>query len=114
MAGEIFGQISGVTDTSLSPTDPLVAFVINTTSLVTATEVGLFSSTASSWLLPGAIGATTLTTESIDVIALGEQVGGAGSNLSLGLIDGTNGIPEPSSGILVLLASLTLLGRRAR
>ena len=117
-AGRLLGQVTLVTPTAgaanaidaggVPAGTRLYLMVYNDAVAASATELGIFS--ADTWLMP-ANNLSNLTMNSVDVNTDLEVFRGARGSLILAPL---TVIPEPSTGIMALLAGLGLIARRRR
>ena len=109
-AGAIFGSISGIDASYLTPGMDLSVWVFNDSNPLAATEWGIFSATTrsgSNWDFPNDLGASTLSTFEIDNVVRGLDTG---SQFRLAPV--VVPVPEPGSLLLLFVGSGLLLRRR--
>jgi hypothetical protein len=120
-AGRLLGQVTGVTPTgdaanSFNPGNVtgvgagtrLYVLIYDNADISLATELGIFSAT--SWTMP-ANNLSNLTMNTVDVNTPAELIRGRSGSL---ILAGFPVIPEPSTGIMALIAGLGLISRRRR
>lgn len=102
--GDVFGQIINIEDTYFAAGTPLYTWVFNSPDPLTATQWGIFSSSAN-WGFPISPGSETLATFEIDATIRGNATG-AQFQLSP--------VPEPGSIALVIVGAGYLFYRSRR
>lgn len=110
--GAIFGSIQGISASYFTAGMDLSVWVFNHSSLLSATEWGIFSATtqpSANWGFPNDLGASTLSTFEIDTVVRGQDTGS-----QFLLAPSTVPVPEPGSLLLVMTASGLFAGRRRR
>lgn len=108
--GAIFGSITGISASYLTPGMDLAVWVFNSSNPLTASEWGIFSATtqlAANWDFPFDLGSSTLSTFEINNVIRGTDTG-----TQFRLAPVVTPVPEPGSLLLVMAASGLLMRRR--
>lgn len=108
-AGHAFGQITGIESTYLTTGADLAVWVFNSSTPAAATEWGIFSAT-SGWDFPNGLGSETISTSEINQVVRGTADLGNNAYQLASIAP----VPEPGSGLAVLLGIGFMLRRRRR